>query len=155
MPGPGSASENSGLRSIVFVAGTVAVLYVARDVLIPIAIALTFTFVFSPLVRCLQGLHLPRAAAVLAVLLISTGVGAGVCWVLGGQVINLVADLPNYRENIDARIQALHGPPKGSLRQVADNVKEIKQELSSAQPPAAPSTPVSHLRGKLGAATPA
>src|SRR5271165_3306467 len=121
MPGPGRASEDSGLRSVVLVGGTVAVLYVARDVLIPFAIALTFTFLLSPLVRWLQGLHLPRAAAVLTVLLISTALGAGVCWVLGGQVINLVTELPNYRDNIDARIKALHGPPKGSLRQVADN----------------------------------
>jgi predicted PurR-regulated permease PerM len=153
MPGPGRASENSGLRSIVLVAGTVAVLYVARDVLIPFAVALTFTFLLSPLVRWLQGLHLPRAAAVLAVLVISTAVGASVCWVLGEQVINLVTDLPNYRQNIDARIRALHGPPKGSLRQAADNVKELKRELSGAPAPAPP-TPATPVRGQRGATTP-
>src|SRR5271165_7129226 len=148
MPGPGRASEDSGLRSIVLVAGTIAVLYVARDVLIPFAIALTFTFLLSPLVRWLQGLRYPRAIAVLAVLLIATSASVGVCWVLGGQVISLATELPSYRDNIDARIKALHGPPKGSLRQVADNVKEIKQELSGTQQPVASAAPPAPAHGK-------
>ncbi len=130
-------------------------LYVARDVLIPFAIALTFTFLLSPLVRGLQGLRFPRALAVLSVMLVSTGMAVGVCWVLGGQVINLVTDLPNYRENINARIQALHGPPKGSLKQVADNVKEIKQELTDSQAPVASATQPAPIRGKRGVVTPA
>jgi predicted PurR-regulated permease PerM len=154
MDSPGRASDDSGLRSIVLVAGTVAALYVARDVLIPLAVALTFTFLLSPLVRWLQGLRLPRAVAVLTVLLISTGLGAGVCWVLAGQAINLVTDLPNYRDNIDARIKALHGRPQGSLRQAADNVKEIKRELSGAQPPVAPTPSAVPARGQRGVSTP-
>lgn len=153
MPGPGRASEDSGLRSIVLVAGAIAVLYAARDVLIPFAIALTLTFLLSPLVRWLQRLHLPRVVAVLAVLLVSTAAAAGVCWVLGGQAISLTNDLPNYRRNIDARIQALHGPPRGSLEQVADNVKAIKQELAGTQPPATPTTPSAPVRGRRGPVT--
>ncbi|MGO9470772.1 MAG: AI-2E family transporter, partial [Isosphaeraceae bacterium] len=117
-------------------------------------VALTFTFLLSPLVRWLQGLHFPRGAAVLSVFLVSTALGGGVCWFLGGQVINLVTELPSYRDNIDARIKALHGPPKGSLRQVADNVKEIRQEIAGAQQPATPTTPAVPARGKRGVATP-
>ncbi len=134
------------------VAGVIAVLYVARDVLIPFAIALTFTFLLTPLVRILQGIRFPRVLAVLLVVLVSTAAATGVGWILVGQIFNLANDLPNYRENIDARIKGLR-MPKSPIRKAADNVKQISQEISGTPPPAAPPAPVVAPRGKRTAAT--
>ncbi len=138
-------SDSSGLTLFVMVAGSVAVLYLARDVLIPFAIALTLTFLLTPLVRLLQRAHLPRVVAVLVVMVISTAFAVGLGWVLGGQLFSLANDLPNYRTNIDARIKGFR-MPKSPLRQAANNVKEISQEISGTQStPLAPTIPA---RGK-------
>jgi predicted PurR-regulated permease PerM len=148
-------ADNSGLTLFVMVAGSVAVLYLARDVLVPFAIALTFTFLLTPLVRLLQRAHVPRVVAVLAVIVVSSALAIGLAWILAGQLFNLANDLPKYRANIDARIQRLR-MPKSPLRQAANNVKEIGQEISGTQPPP-PSTPVVTVRGKRAvvASTPA
>ncbi len=139
-------SDNSGLTLFVMVAGAVAVLYLARDVLIPFAIALTLTFLLTPVVRVLQRLYLPRVVAVLAVLLVSSAVAVGLGWVLAGQLFNLANDVPKYRANIDTRIQGFR-MPKSPLRKAANNVKEIGQEISDAQSPP-PLTPAAPIRGK-------
>jgi len=145
------ASDSSGLTLFVMVAGSVAALYLARDVLIPFAIALTLTFLLTPVVRLLQSIHLPRVLAVLAVVLVSTASAVGLGWVLWGQLFNLANDLPKYRANIDSRIQGLR-MPKSPLRQAADNVKEISQEISGTPPPVAPPAPAVPARGKRAVA---
>jgi predicted PurR-regulated permease PerM len=45
----------------------VVALYLGRDVLVPIALAVLLTFVLAPLVRLLQGLYFPRIIAVAVV----------------------------------------------------------------------------------------
>ena len=148
------ASDSSALTLFVMVAGSVAVLYLARDVLIPFAVALTLTFLLTPLVRLLQRAHLPRVVAVLVVILVSSAFAVGLGWVLGGQLFSLANDLPKYRANIDARIQGLR-MPKSPLRQAANNVKEIGQEISGTQalPPPAPPILVRGKRAVLSTPT--
>ncbi len=146
-----STSGSSGLTLFVMLAGSVAVLYLARDVLIPFAIALTLTFLLTPLVRLLQRAHLPRVVAVLAVILVSTAFTVGLGWVLAGQLFNLANDVPKYRANIDTRIQGLR-MPKSPLREAANNVEEIGQEISGAQSPPQ-LTPAVPVRGRRAIAS--
>jgi predicted PurR-regulated permease PerM len=54
------------LTAAIFV-GAVAVLYFARDILIPLALAITLALVLWPAVAWLRRLHLPRVAATLLV----------------------------------------------------------------------------------------
>ena len=135
---PRNPADNSGLNTALMLAGTIAVLYIARDVFIPFSIALTLTFLLTPLVRWFQNRHLPKVVAVLLVALLSTvGFGA-VAWVLGVQLLNLVNDLPQYRDNINARIQSTR-IPNGPLRKTADNLKQLSDDLTGPhdQQPAA------------------
>lgn len=146
------ASDTSDLTLFVMVAGSVAVLYLARDVLVPFAIALTLTFLLTPLVRLLQRAHVPRVVAVLTVIVVSSALAIGLAWILAGQLFNLANDLPKYRANIDARIQGLR-MPKSPLRQAANNVKEIEKEISATQSPSPPPAPAVPIRGKRVVAT--
>src|SRR3954468_16382231 len=50
----------------------VAALYFARDVLIPFALAMLLTFLLAPLVRRLERVRMPRVAAVLLLVGLST-----------------------------------------------------------------------------------
>ena len=133
--------RSSGIRNASILIGVIAVLYVARDILIPLAFAITLTLVLSPAVAWLQKLHIHRFPAVLLVMLVSIGAAGGISYVIFNQLVQVVNDLPSYRENIDSKIKSLRAPTKGALGRAAESVKELGKELATAQelppPPAA------------------
>jgi predicted PurR-regulated permease PerM len=85
----------------------VAVLYLARDVLIPLALAMLLTFLLAPLVNRLERYRVNRIVAVLGVVTIAFGLLAIVGYVASVQVLDLANRLPEYRGNIDAKVQAI------------------------------------------------
>ncbi len=78
-------------------------------------------------------------ASVLSTILISVAVGAGISWILANQLVDVANQLPQYRQNIHARITAFHLPVTGQLSQAAQSVEEIVAELSGPDAPSPPS----------------
>lgn len=127
----------------------IAALYLAREILIPLAFAVTLALVLSPAVGWLQKLHIRRFPAVLAIVLMLVAVTGSVGYVIFNQLVQVVSDLPAYRENIDNKIKALRAPQKGSLGRAAQSVQELGKQLATAQePPAPPPT-----QGRAGRST--
>jgi predicted PurR-regulated permease PerM len=118
--------------------GTIAALYFTRDILIPFAFALTLAFLLSPVVALLQRLHTGRVVSVLTIVLVSITVAGAIGWIIATQLIDVAGQLPRYRQNIHAKIEAFHIPATGQLGKAAESVKEIVMELTS---PGAASTP--------------
>jgi predicted PurR-regulated permease PerM len=136
---------------------TIAVLYFAKEILIPFAFALILTFLLTPMVVLVQRLHLGRVFSVLTTLLVAIAAAGGIGWIIANQLVDVVNQLPLYRQNIHSKIEAFHVPATGELGHAADSVKEIVEELSvppassAAKPPprqtrtraTAPAAPVS------------
>jgi predicted PurR-regulated permease PerM len=118
--------------------GTIAALYFARQVLIPLAFALTLTFLLAPVVALLQRTHTGRAVSVLTTVLASLAVAGVIGWIIANQLVDVANQLPLYRQNIRAKIQAFHLPATGQLGRAAESVKEVGRELTNpgAVPPA-------------------
>jgi predicted PurR-regulated permease PerM len=57
----------SALTSVLVAVVVIAALYLGREVLVPIALAVLLSFVLAPLVQLLQAWYLPRIMAVLFV----------------------------------------------------------------------------------------
>jgi len=112
--------------------------YFARDILIPLAIALTLNFLLAPAVIKLQRLRINRTIAVALVAVMAFSVVGGVSWIVARQVIAVVAGLPNYRSNIQEKLTALHAPTAGPLGLAVRNIEEIGAEISSETPPPQP-----------------
>src|ERR1700733_9683518 len=93
----------------------VATLYFAREILIPLAFALTLTLILSPPVDWLRKLHVSRFPAVLLVILLSVSAAGALAWVMANQLIEVASELPDYRENIHRKLEAMHTPAKGAL----------------------------------------
>jgi predicted PurR-regulated permease PerM len=110
--------------------GTIAALYFARQIFIPFAFALILTFLLTPVVAFLHKLRLGRVVSVLITLLVSVAVAGGIGWVIANQLVDVVNQLPLYRQNIRAKIDALHTPVQGQLGQAAESVKEIVREIT-------------------------
>ena len=132
LPAGGLATrpELRGAARAVVLFGTVAALYFAREILIPFAFALTLTFLLTPAVTLLQRLHTGRVVSVLTTLLVSIALAASMGWVIAGQLVDVANQLPLYRQNIRAKIDAFHLPVSGQIGQASASVKEIVGELS-------------------------
>jgi predicted PurR-regulated permease PerM len=131
----------SNIPSLFILAASIAALYYAREICIPLAFALTLTLLLTPASNRLQRLHVPRVPAVLIVILAMIGAAGGIGWVIANQLVDVANELPKYRENIHNKIAALRTPGKGALARAAESVKEIRKEFSGPDgvaPAAAP-----------------
>ena len=116
---------------------TIAALYFTREILIPFAFALTLTFLLTPAVALLQRLRMGRVVSVLITILASMMVAGGIGWIIANQLVEVANQLPLYRQNIHAKIEAFHLPATGQLSRAALSVQEIGRELTR---PGAPAT---------------
>src|ERR1035437_1624207 len=98
---------NSNQWAVVTLFGAIAVLYFARTILIPLAFAVTLTFVLSPVVALLERSRMGRAASVAVTVLVMLAVAVGVGWIIVVQLVDVAEDLPIYRQNINAKMEAL------------------------------------------------
>jgi predicted PurR-regulated permease PerM len=89
----GASQRVSPLLSIVII---IAVLYFAKEVLIPIALAILLSFLLTPLVVRLERWGLPNIPAVLIVVTLSFIVIGTLTWIVTNQIINLANRLPEY-----------------------------------------------------------
>ena len=129
-----------GERGAIVILGAIVALYFAREILIPFAFALTLTFLLTPAVALLQRFRIGRVASVLTAVLVSIMLAGGAGWIIANQLVDVANDLPLYRQNIRAKIEAFHIPVTGHIGKAAESVKEIAQELDSpgAALPASP-----------------
>ncbi len=124
---------SSTVSPLIWLVVVILILYFARAVLIPLALALTLNFLLTPMVMWLQRLRVPRVLAVAIVMLVSTAVVAGMGWVVADQLLQVASDLPKYRLNIHNKIEGLHLPPGSALGRAAESVKEIGADFG--EPP--------------------
>ncbi len=68
----------TALASLLLVVTLAGSLYLGRDILVPVALAILLSFVLLPAVRALRRLRVPRAAAVLVVVVLAFGILAAV-----------------------------------------------------------------------------
>jgi predicted PurR-regulated permease PerM len=132
--------RSSGVRTAAVVIGTIAVLYLAREILIPLALAVTLTLVLTPAVGWLQKLHVGRFPAALLVILVSMAAVGGISYVIFNQVVQVATELPSYQENIDNKIRALRMRDTGALGRAAKSVQKLGKELDSVQEAPPPPT---------------
>ena len=124
-------------------------LHFARDVLIPLALAILLAFLLAPAVRGLERLRLGRLAATLVVVAIGFAAIGAVGWIAATQAVSVASKLPEYRENILAKVRALRQTPESSLGKAADAIKELESEAAPAEAPLAvtetPSSPLAAI----------
>ena len=106
-PQPDQAGTLEMLATLFLVAFVVAMLYVGREIFIPIAIAILVSFVLSPPILLLRRWGLGRVLSVLTVVLAALVVAFSVSAVLTRQFSELAVDLPLYQATINAKLDDL------------------------------------------------
>lgn len=114
----------------------VTVLYLGRDVFVPIAVAILLSFVLAPVILVLRRVRLPRTPAVVAVV-VATFLGlVALGGVLALQLTDLVDDLPQYRLNLSNKIKSIKEATGGSgtFERTMDLLQDLGRELDSPEP---------------------
>jgi predicted PurR-regulated permease PerM len=142
-----------GLWAVALTAFIVATLFFARDVIIPIALAVLLTFLLAPLVTRLER-WLGRIAAVLLVVVLIFGALGGAGYVLTRQVIDLGAKLPDYKDNIQTKLRSFQIQKGGMFSEFTATVEELKKDLPGAEKPE-PAVTEPAVTATPGAAEPA
>ena len=129
-----AATALVGIWTVSLTAFILATLYLARDLLIPLALAGLLTFLLAPLVTRLER-WLGRIGAVLLVVTLILAATAAAGWVLTRQVVDLATKLPDYKQNIQTKLRSFKVPTGGWFTKFSETVEELEKDLPGAQAP--------------------
>ncbi len=110
-----------------------AVLYYARDILLPTAFAAILAVVFSPVVRRLEpwvGRFLSSAIVVIAGMLAI----AGIFYFLTVELTSVAVEVSSYSSNIAAKLAHLEKSTPAWLRDLEGAFRDIRKELEQNRP---------------------
>lgn len=132
-------NSNVELRVIAWVAqafGIVlffAVLYVARDVFIPLALGILFAFLLSPLVYRLQRMGLPNLYAVLLTATVVALVLALFLSLVWNGFASLATDLPKYKQELLQKVSSVRKQAGGIFGQVSSLAEDVAKAVEETE----------------------
>jgi predicted PurR-regulated permease PerM len=147
----GSDSRAALLQGLMIGALVVGTLYIAREVLLPLTLAVLLSFVLTPLLLLLRKAKVPRVLAVIIVVTLAFAIIFGLGWMMSQQASQLAGDLPRYQHVLAEKIATLRKSAASSstLEKAAGALKGIENELNqSSAPPAPSSAPTPSLEDK-------
>ena len=130
---PSAALGIEGLITLAVGVLAVAALYFARDVLIPITLAILLSFLVAPLANALLRIRLGHVASVFAAVLLSVSVIVLLASVIGTQLTELVANGPRYEATIERKLDNAHNLTIGKLDRLMGMAGQALQRVT--QPP--------------------
>jgi predicted PurR-regulated permease PerM len=126
---PGTALINMAMAALI-----VTGLYFGREILVPVALAVLFSFVLAPFVIRLQSWRVPRTLSVL----VAVFIGFSIVFSLGGLMVSqanrLAEELPGYQQTLREKIQGLRGfatGGSGTLERASKVLRELDTELQN------------------------
>jgi predicted PurR-regulated permease PerM len=131
MSRPSSSRVLSQLLAVIVAVVVIGVLYLAKTVILPLALALLFTFILAPGVTGLERLHLPRMLAVVLVILTAGGILGTIGWTLFTQLVDATDGLPAYRTNIHNKFESLHSSKTSSLGRAKEELDDLSEEMAT------------------------
>src|SRR5688572_17874062 len=145
--------RSSSLVALLVVA---AILYLARDVLIPFALAILLAFLLAPAVRRLERWKLGRVLSTFIVVMLGFSFIGTVAYVAGSQAVSLAANLPEYRANVGAKIRELRKPGVGKIAKAQEAIKDLENQAdpSPQKPMPVTETPKSPYAQLMDLVTP-
>src|ERR1700692_2243254 len=128
------SSEFSRVGPFLALAVTVLILYFARELLIPLAFALTLSFLLAPAVSRLESRRVPRVLAVAITGILAFTIICAVGYVVARQLLNVARSLPEYRTNIKDKIASVHSSALQSIEDAAKAIEDIGGDVVQSNP---------------------
>ena len=119
-------------------ATVLALVYLGRDVLIPITLAILLSLLVAPVVRRLRKIGLGHGGSVFVAVFILTIFLGYLAAVVGSQVVHLARSLPQYETTIRAKAHTLRDASLGRLEAMQGSTKTLVQQFFDDKPPTSP-----------------
>ena len=118
---------------VVTIIGVTAILYIGKDVLLPLAIALLLTFALAPIVAWLRKAGIPKIVAVVLTVVITFLVISAFAFLVATQVSNLASNIPTYQANVVEKVRSLRelGAGGGIIERLTGAVERVGRELEA------------------------
>ncbi len=125
-----SATQATGwLRdhsSRIMTAGVIlALLYLTRSVLIPLALAIVLSLLVTPLIRALRRLRIGKASSVLVAVAALTALCVGVAAALATQILHIAESLPQYESNVQRKLKTLEEVTVGPILRLTNETSRL------------------------------
>ncbi|MDP9010593.1 MAG: AI-2E family transporter [Pseudomonadota bacterium] len=120
---------------IIATATLLALLYFARDVLVPITLAFILSLLVAPLVRVLRRLGLGQTLSVLAAVLVLALSFGAIAAVIGSQLVHMADSLPKYERTLSGKLETLNNITVRRMNSLtAQAGKVLNRNTEVAQP---------------------
>jgi predicted PurR-regulated permease PerM len=134
---PPTAPNRDRAVGIIATAAVLALLYFARDVLVPITLAFILSLLVAPLVRALRRIGFGQTLSVLAAVLVLALSFAAVAGVIGTQLVRMSGSLSRYEHTLEHKLQILNNV---TLKRVNTLTSQAGRALNKDSETPAPST---------------
>ena len=111
--------------TVIAIAAVLALLYLARSVLVPVTLALLLSFAAAPLVRASRRIGLGHGTAVLAVVLSVAAIVSWLVGLVGLHAIRIADALPAYRETFMGNVQAMQSAALSPMEKTWSSVERL------------------------------
>ena len=135
MPAQVAPAETPGLTGLLTLAvGVVVVgaLYFAREVLIPITLAVLLSFLIAPLVNLLRHVRIGRVPSVLLAVVLALAVILAFGGLIGTQIAQLAQEVPQYQTTIERKISDVRGIAIGRVSGLISGLGRQLQRAGSS-----------------------
>jgi predicted PurR-regulated permease PerM len=139
-PSSAAASPQGRATGIIAFAVVLTLLYLGRDVLIPLTLALMLSLLIAPLVSALRRIGLGQTGSVLAAVLAVALLCGATAVVLGTQILRMASSLPQYQETIQQKLHNLDEVTVGRLNTLTGEVTRLIDGRSTTGIPTAPTS---------------
>lgn len=122
-------AKTSWIMTLASVAVVVAALYLAKGVLLPVIMAILFTFLLTPACNWLERRRIGRGPAVLITVVLTFATIGMIAWTAISQMSDLAPKLAEYQGNIEAKFKSLNSFASRTIRKVTRTTKKIGASL--------------------------
>ncbi|HEY5255021.1 MAG TPA: AI-2E family transporter [Acidobacteriaceae bacterium] len=123
--------ELTYLFILIFSLAAIAVLYLAKTVVVPLALAILFSFLLSPLVTLLERIRLPRVLAIIVVILAAGMVVGTIGWTVFNQLVSVTDHMADFTYNINRKLDALKPAKSTSFSRAEQELDRLGQQIST------------------------
>lgn len=112
----------------------VAVFYVAREILIPVALAVLLSFLLAPLVIRFRHWGFGKYPAVASVMLIFLLFISLVSGLVTAQLVDLASKLPRYQQNVHEKLKSFSVPKNDMFERFSKFFDELGKDINTQTP---------------------
>src|SRR5258706_1212243 len=132
---PSGAPSLHGLASVITGVVVVCGLYFGRAVLIPITLSVLLSFLLAPLVTTLRRMHMGQLPSIFIAVFFALTALLGVGALIGAQLVQLAADLPQYQVAIEQKIQTVQEKTVGRADVLLSKAAATLQRVAPSRTP--------------------